>query len=446
MLKVFILFTMFFMNTFVFAMQNLEIDQANQIALNNRLVNAPGNVLFFIDENNDVLVIGSDKRAQRFSEFLKVNEITLQNLTDEDVENSKYTQIVSNFDCFTLLLDSLGRVWIYKKTDAANNTKPELKILEQIRKATFLAASLIDGLVILEDGGFWTIEFDFRHFKESLQKYDPRLQGASNNYVAGAVGSSHRLLLDNKGVVWSYGPQNDKGQLGFKTLSFNRYSPNKIELDVKVQAVAAAANYSLLLDINGDIWFFGKMIGRGLRSAYVPTKLEFETKFKAMKAESMYAIFQGIDNRIWFVGSLPNQSAGTGNRLKILDGMPTALSVAHLPKSLVFLENESSMYTLVPNNKGPADKELIWTKPMGEEPQVIGQVEGVVPQNTPVSYAPNYAKGNQKVEPVEREYKLNANDEPKQLDDFKEPTFLERIFSLLKNIFSFAWLFGGSAN
>ena len=92
-----------------------------------------------------------------------------------------------------------------------------------------------------------------------------------------AAGSYHTLLLDENGIVWSFG-NGYYGQLGHGDTK-NQLLPKQIAGIPKIIAVATGFYKTLLLDINGIAWSCGYGENGALGHAdkankVVPTKIE----------------------------------------------------------------------------------------------------------------------------------------------------------------------------
>lgn len=84
---------------------------------------------------------------------------------------------------------------------------------------------------------------------------------ANLRFLDCAAGNGHALFIDEHERLWVTG-LNNKGQLGDGTTQSTQFA--KILGDKKWKSVAAADNYSVAIDEDGDLYFWGEEIIRGL--------------------------------------------------------------------------------------------------------------------------------------------------------------------------------------
>ena len=77
-----------------------------------------------------------------------------------------------------------------------------------------------------------------------------------DNVAAIAVSFSHSIFLKNDNTVWVCGYSN-QGQLGTSYVGDLAQYPKQVTVGVPIQQIAAAANISILLDTNGQVWTTG---------------------------------------------------------------------------------------------------------------------------------------------------------------------------------------------
>ena len=75
-----------------------------------------------------------------------------------------------------------------------------------------------------------------------------------------AFGRRHALLLDVEGTVWSWG-ENSDGQLGRNGFR-NSFEAAPITDLPRIQAIGCAADYSVFVDVCGDVWICGLTTGK----------------------------------------------------------------------------------------------------------------------------------------------------------------------------------------
>ncbi len=131
-----------------------------------------------------------------------------------------------------------------------------------------------------------------------------------------AAGQYHTILIDENGGVWTAGYNSD-GQLG-KSENINSGTPNKVfekaeGLDnVKIVAASGGTSHTVLLDENGNVWTAGNNVydelGRQTEKN-VDSKFEKVTdgisgvKITAIAAGSSYTVLLDENGNVWTVGN-----------------------------------------------------------------------------------------------------------------------------------------------
>jgi len=69
-----------------------------------------------------------------------------------------------------------------------------------------------------------------------------------------AAGKSHSIILDLNNNVWTFG-RNNEGQLGLDDTT-NRLIPTLIP-HLKAKWIAAGGNHSIIIDLEDNVWSFG---------------------------------------------------------------------------------------------------------------------------------------------------------------------------------------------
>ena len=126
--------------------------------------------------------------------------------------------------------------------------------------------------------------------------------------VSIAVGREHSLALDDKGVVWSWG-RNNNGQLGIGN-RVNKTTPIKTDLskiDNAIIQLAAGDYHTLALDAEGNLWSWGDntygQLGNGesgtTKQATTPVKVNMTSKVVAVAAGDSHNIALDSQGRLW---------------------------------------------------------------------------------------------------------------------------------------------------
>ncbi|MCM1439655.1 MAG: hypothetical protein NC131_10735, partial [Roseburia sp.] len=100
--------------------------------------------------------------------------------------------------------------------------------------------------------------------KMSYQRFGYAFQLKASDVADVALGGQHTLLLKTDGTVWAFGT-NAHGQIGVGNTS-TRYEPVKVMKNARealtdIVTVEAGTNFSLALDIHGDVWIWGHVNG-----------------------------------------------------------------------------------------------------------------------------------------------------------------------------------------
>ena len=122
---------------------------------------------------------------------------------------------------------------------------------------------------------------------------------------AAAAGDNFSLFLDFEGNVWGAGKSNN-GQLG-RVYSGGIRTPEKLALPIAIQAVAASHNdFSLFLDINGNVWGCGvsEQGQLGVRAVIqLPTMIPSLPIITDVSAGTSHALFLDNEMNVWGVGN-----------------------------------------------------------------------------------------------------------------------------------------------
>jgi len=137
-------------------------------------------------------------------------------------------------ESFSVVVDAGGRVWTWGGTYADDTGKP----------------------LVLGDGGLRN-----NLLNQSGDLLVPSPISGVSNVVSVAAGYEHTLALRADGTVWAWG-RGDSGQLGLASLDagcgFCTNAPGQCIGLTQIVAVAAGANHSVALDLNGKVWTWGR--------------------------------------------------------------------------------------------------------------------------------------------------------------------------------------------
>jgi alpha-tubulin suppressor-like RCC1 family protein len=130
-----------------------------------------------------------------------------------------------------------------------------------------------------------------------------------------AVGSTHALVLDGAGAVWSWGT-NATGQLGTGMTTASTL-PVAVSGLSGVVAVAAGANHSLALKSDGTVWSWGYngngQLGDGTTTQRTsPVLVPALTGIAAIAAGDNHSLALAADGTLWAWGANANGQLGDG--------------------------------------------------------------------------------------------------------------------------------------
>jgi len=165
------------------------------------------------------------------------------------------------------------------------------------------------GAIVGPKGELWTFgnnSYGQLGFSENDLGYHPIPRLISGIKVRSvALGSSHTVLLDLKGGVWTFG-NNFYGQLGVPGLNSNLYEPTCV-LESGCKAIATGYNHTLVIDSEDKVWAFGKntygQLGVGdITRRMVPTQLPGPLYAKAIAGAHEHSVILSLDGTVWTSG------------------------------------------------------------------------------------------------------------------------------------------------
>jgi len=152
----------------------------------------------------------------------------------------------------------------------------------------------------------------------SLQTFHPiaALDGIDVRQVA--AGGSHSAFLTACGHVFTCG-LNDFGQLGHSANMQFACEPKLVELDVQIVFVATGHHHTVCVDVDGQVWSFGRntggQLGSGELNRFVPSKIEVlarEAKVKHVACGAEHTIAVCTEGRVFSWGSSTDGVLGHG--------------------------------------------------------------------------------------------------------------------------------------
>ncbi len=199
----------------------------------------------------------------------------------DDISKVKIKAIAAG-DLHTVLLDEEGNVWTAgwnsygqlgrdenSGTNNANPTFTQVTVFDDIDdiskvKIKAIAAGGAHTVLLDEDGNVWTAGLNncgqlgiSGGNSSTFTKVTDGISGVKIKAIA--AGEQHTVLLDEDGNVWTAG-LNNYGQLGRKTSSDSDSTFTQVTdgiSGVKIKAIAAGGWHTVLLDEDGNVWTAG---------------------------------------------------------------------------------------------------------------------------------------------------------------------------------------------
>ena len=184
-------------------------------------------------------------------------------------------------------------------------------------------------VVLKDDGSVWTWgdhTYGQLGFQGSTTKNPRPVQLANGNRLlqvqAISAGGDHTVALDVNGEVWTWG-RNTYGQLGHSSSLLSNENPEKLLLkDVgKIIAVAAGDHHTLIVNESGEVWAWGKNgygqlgspVGTGTPLSTVnPTRVPGLVGVVAVAAGAEHSVALNRDGTVWTWGRNSFGQLGNG--------------------------------------------------------------------------------------------------------------------------------------
>lgn len=303
-----------------------------------------------------------------------------------------------------LIIDTVGKVWLGGKNDLWNSEMliwdsilaPIENVLGEnlnLPPIQAVSSSLEHTLLLDEEGNVWAWGKnsdgqlgmgDTSYVKSPRRIVVTNELGNNIKFKAIAAGCWHSLILDEDGEVWSFG-SDAYGQLGLGSIKTSRV-PRKIELRdnkglQKVKAIAAGKFYSLILDVDGNIWEWGQRPyndrgGTPVQKNIIPARIHIsdkgeEVRFKAIAAAYKHCLLLDENGFVWSFGSNQNQQLTSDKSVKSYE-CPTKDSSAPQIRA-IFAISSASIYK--DNDNRPV---YIGAPAIGYEMERLGELIEVV--------------------------------------------------------------------
>ena len=250
-----------------------------------------------IDVDGNLYTAGDNSLGQ-LGRKLEPNQYSDYVLTKVDL-SVKITDVAAGGD-HIVVLDESGDVWTagnnkYGQLGTNDNlyidygvdTFQKINVGNGSVKIKAVAAGQFHTILIDENGGVWTAGYNYygqlgRDDNTGSEKPNAefkKVDGLENvKIVSAAGGTSHTILLDDSGNVWTAG-SSTYGELGRETSDDSNPTFEKVtvgESNVKIKAIAAGNFHNVLLDGNGTVWTAGSnLYGQLGREIQNPKNSEF---------------------------------------------------------------------------------------------------------------------------------------------------------------------------
>jgi alpha-tubulin suppressor-like RCC1 family protein len=178
------------------------------------------------------------------------------------------------------------------------------------------------------------------------------------------AGGNHTLLLKNDGTVSSFG-ENFAGQLGDGT-NTNRSTPINIKELSNIKSLSAGHGHSLAVEEGGKLWVWGLNIqgqlGDGTNNTpYVPVQNKLLTNVEAVSAGLVHSVALKEDGTVWAWGKNSNGQLGDGTTndsnipvqvITLTDALVDLKAVGAGEYHTVALKNDGTVWAWGKNSNG----------------------------------------------------------------------------------------------
>ena len=284
-----------------------------------------------------------------------------ESVDDTATDHIKIAAVAAGFG-HTVLLDTNGNVWTAGDnsmgqlgrsenagTDTANPTFSQVTVGDGV-KIKAIAAGDYYTVMLDENGNVWTAGDNRggqlgRPENAGTDTANPTFSqvtvGDGVKIKAIAAGVYHTVLLDEKGKVWTAG-RNNYGQLGKDenkgtTTANPTFSQVTVSDGVKIEAIAAGGNHTVLLDTSGNVWTAGGnssgQLGRseneneetsGANPAFEKvTDGIGEVEIKAIAAGGNHTVLLDASGNVWTAGTNSSGQLGKDENKGTTTANPT---------------------------------------------------------------------------------------------------------------------------
>ena len=289
---------------------------------------------------------------------------------DGVIPSSKIVSVAAGY-YHSVLLDEDGNVWTAgynyygqlgrNENTGTYNANPTFKqVTKGISgvKITAIAAGAYHTVLLDEDGNVWTAGWNYygqlgrdrnAGYNDANSTFTQVTVGDGVKIKAIAAGYNHTVLLDEDGNVWTAG-RNPDGQLGIGKEDDNAnstFTQVTVGGGVKIKAIAAGGNHTVLLDENGNVWTTGYnkygQLGRETSSSSDSTFTQVTNgisgvKITAIAAGTYHTILLDENGNVWTAGYNSYGQLGRDENAGTTKPNPTFKQAAVNPDAITFEE------------------------------------------------------------------------------------------------------------
>jgi len=257
------------------------------------------------------------------------NGTTIDNYTPTQIGNAtNWKSVASGYDS-NLALKTDGTLWAWGKNNSGqlgigttiNNFTPI-----QIGTANnwIIASTNFDScFAIKTDGTLWAWgKNNLGQLGDgtTINKSTPIQIGTANNWKT--ISNSdfgHILALKTDGTLWSWGFNNNYGQLGNGT-TIQNYTPNQIGIATNWKSVSAGRSQSLAIKTDGTLWAWGDnyygQLGDGTNiNKSAPIQIGTSNNWKQVTAGNGFSTALKTDGTLWACGLNSYGQLGDGTTI-----------------------------------------------------------------------------------------------------------------------------------
>jgi alpha-tubulin suppressor-like RCC1 family protein len=226
-----------------------------------------------------------------------------------------------------LLLDENGQVWSFGVNSDESlgyqipaSSSPTPRLIPNISGITAVEAGQDHSLILDEHGMVWSFgSYRVGQLGRTVSHLDALPYVVIPNLpviVKMSVGYQFSLLLDEQGQVWSFG-SNTEGQFG---LGSHRSTPIQMTNIPTMVDISAGQEHSLLLDADGQVWGFGSndhgQLGiTGVSRQLIPIMIPGLGQIQAISAGAAHSLVITSSGQVWGFGSNGYGALGLGLRI-----------------------------------------------------------------------------------------------------------------------------------